>query len=1017
MTLHQILLALVAVPAIAALTTVNTQPPIKPDQKVQKDVAPKVRPGVFIKDSAGNMVPLRIRTLDVAVEVKGAMATTTFDITVHNPHGKTLEGEFSFPLTDGQTVSRFALDINGHLREGVVVSKEKGRVAYEATIRQRIDPALLEWTNDNAFRTRIYPILPNGTRRIVIAYEQPLMGDKDGYTYRMPFAYDQRIDTFRLHAAVAGFGIAPSMAGDNGDTVEFSPRGRDFLAEFAETDIHLNSVFTLSVPVIAGRTYSAVSTFDGTSYVGMFLSGRSIDDSERSRRVEEISLVVDASLSAASRDKKQDRAFLDAMFKRLRNVDVQLITFAHRPLTSMTYTVTNGDWSSIRSVLDQIRFDGATQLGAVPFDKMSGQYIVLLSDGISTIGRYEPVTANAPVICVASGVQADHDVLRGIAQRSGGQLVDLSMKSVSAVVPTLFRSAPLISEVNVLDGSFDHIRPQLPVIASDMTTITGVLGSTSATVEVVTTLDGNVIGRDTVVITERSAEGTSMARLWAQLELQRLNMDRRHNAGAIEAVGKRFTIVTPGTSLIVLDRIEDYVRHRITPPSNEPDMVSAYNARIQHMKQDSVQLHKVHLERVVRLYAQRQQWYRTGYPVPLTKEERADRDNVAESISRQPGLQLNGEVFTMRGSRKTDTQVLIDALTVTDDAVAKNEREMIRSTEVGSVSRRSGRADAVSSSKPAPSSPENSGGYRSSKGTIALAPPANRAAYLEELSKLSAKNVYDRYHQLRKEHGSSTAFYIDVAELLREKGDSVTALRVLSNLAELHGEDAPTLRILGYRLRQLGYHALAVMVFEDVVRVRGEEPQSYRDLGLALADAGRKQDACDRLYELVTRSWDNRFPEVELIALYELNRIVADSNGTKINTAAYDPRLLSDMPVGMRVVLSWDADNCDMDLWVTDPNGEKCFYSNRKTKIGGAMSRDLTGGYGPEEFLLKTPIKGTYTVQVHYFGDTQLRLAGPTTIHVDLALNTGAPNASQRSITTRVEGVQKVVDIGTFTVE
>lgn len=1019
MTLHQILLAFVAIPAVAALTTVNTQPPTKPEKNVLKDTTPRVRPGVFIKDSAGNMVPLRIRTLDVSVEVKGAMATTTFDITVHNPHGRTLEGEFSFPLSDGQTVSRFALDINGRLREGVVVSKEKGRVAYEATIRQRIDPALLEWTNDNAFRTRIYPILPNGTRRVVIAYEQPMTGDQEGYTYRMPFAYDQQIDTFKLRAEVAGFGVAPSMAGDDGESVEFSPRGRDFLAEFHETNIHLNSAFTLSVPVIAGRTYSAVSTFDGTSYIGLFMSGQQIDRPERSAHVNELSLVIDASLSAASRDRTQDRAFLDAMFQRLGNVKIQLITFAHRPLSSKTYMVSKGDWTSVRSAMDQIRYDGATQLGSVPFDKMSGQYIVMLSDGISTIGKYEPVTARVPVICVASGVKADHDVLRGIAQRSGGQFVDLSMKTVNAVVHTLFRSTPVISEVNVLDGVITQIRPQLPIDASGMTTIAGVLGSPSSTIELVTTLDGDVIDRDTVSISGRFADGSSMARLWAQLELQRLNMDRRHNADAIEAVGKRFTIVTPGTSLIVLDRIEDYVRHRITPPSTEPDMVSAYNARLQHMQQDSVQEHQHHLEQVVRLYTQRRDWYeRTD---SIRSEQRFKRDNVANAISRQPGIQPSGERFEVRGSRKTETQVLVDGLTVTDAYPGGFGQGM----------------KSVSASMPSPFATEEiesqTGGFsaeygnavggvvntvmKSAKGTIVVAPPAHRAAYIEELSKLPAKSVYDRYHQLRNDHGSSTAFYIDVAELLREKGDTVTALRVLSNLAELHGEDAPTLRILGYRLRQLGYHALAVLVFEDVLRIRGEEPQSYRDLGLALAEDGRKQDACDRLYQLATRTWDNRFPEVELIALYEFNRIIADSNKIKVNTSAYDPRLLGDMPVGMRVVLSWDADNCDMDLWVTDPNGEKCFYSNPATSIGGALSRDLTGGYGPEEFILKTPIKGTYKVQVHYYGDQQLRLAGPTTIHVDLALHPNSANASQRSLTTRVEGVQKVIDIGTFKIE
>lgn len=1011
MTLYHLLVALLALPALAAFSVFTTAPAIT-TSTVQKDTTVRARPGVFIRDTSGSMIPLRIRSLDVSVDVKGAMATTTFDITVFNPHERVLEGEFSFPLSDGQTVARFALDINGRLREGVVVSKTKGRETFESVIRQRVDPALLEWTADNAFRTRIYPLPAKGTRRIVIAYEQPLTGTSDGFTYRMPFAYAQRIDTFRLRAMVAGFGVEPSLAGDGGDTVAFSPRGRDFLAELVEHDIDLNGHFTLTVPVQAGRHYSAVATHDGTSYAGMFLSAPRAKASDAAASINEISLVVDASMSGASRDHARERAFLDAMFKRLGTVKVHLVTFAHRPLSTKTLSVVDGDWRSVRMALDEIDHDGATQLGAVPFDKMRGQRIVLLSDGISTFGRHDPSGARVPVLCVTSGVTADYDVLRGIAQRSGGRMIDLTSLEIDDIAPNLFASSPMITEVNVLDGSVDQVRPQLPINASGMTSLAAVMRSASATVEVVTSLNGRALRRDTIRLAANEAKGASMARLWAQLELQRLNMDRRRNAAAIEVLGKQFTIVTPGTSLIVLDRIEDYVTHRITPPASEPDLVAEYMTRVSSIKRDSAHEYKEHFDRVVTLFQERQTWYGKTF-TPVLRKQKINEEEVRaaprqyssptslnELASPLPPPSARRDRNAVRGSR-TETHVQVDGLAVTDQFTGG----------LGNA------AANIAADMPSPFADDARPAEPARKGVIVLSAPKDRAAYVDELASLSGSTIYARYLELRQTHGTSTAFYIDVADLLREKGDTTSALRVLSNLAELRGEDAPTLRILGYRLRQLGSHDLAVMVFEDVLRVREEEPQSYRDLGLALADAGRLQDACDRLYQLVLRPWDTRFPEVELIALHELNRIAAGVGAGKVSTTAYDARLIKDMPVGMRVVLSWDADNCDMDLWVTDPNGEKCFYSNRDTEIGGRLSRDLTGGYGPEEFILKAPIKGTYTVQVHYYGDRQQRLAGPTTIHVDLALHEGTRAASRRALTTRVEGVQKVVDIGSFTIE
>ena len=84
-----------------------------------------------IKSSSADGKNIELRDLKVNVEVVGNVATTTFDMTFYNPTTRTLEGEFNFPLAEGQTVSRYALDIDGKLREGVVVEKEKGRVTFE----------------------------------------------------------------------------------------------------------------------------------------------------------------------------------------------------------------------------------------------------------------------------------------------------------------------------------------------------------------------------------------------------------------------------------------------------------------------------------------------------------------------------------------------------------------------------------------------------------------------------------------------------------------------------------------------------------------------------------------------------------------------------------------------------------------------------------------------------------------------------------------------------------------------
>jgi len=102
---------------------------------------------------------------------------------------------------------------------------------------------------------------------------------------------------------------------------------------------------------------------------------------------------------------------------------------------------------------------------------------------------------------------------------------------------------------------------------------------------------------------------------------------------------------------------------------------------------------------------------------------------------------------------------------------------------------------------------------------------------------------------------------------------------------------------------------------------------------------------------------------------------------------------------------------------VTDPSGEKCFYGHRETTIGGRISRDLTGGYGPEEFLLKNAAKGAYKVQANYYGNSRQRASGPATIQLELYTHYGKPNETKKTITLPLTGNKQTLDIGTLMME
>lgn len=102
------------------------------------------------------------------------MAQTTVRMVFYNPNPRPLEGNLQFPLLEGQQITEFALDIDGKLRPAVTVEKAKGRQIFEEIERRNVDPALLERTQGNNFKLRIYPIAAMGTRTVELKYAEAM---------------------------------------------------------------------------------------------------------------------------------------------------------------------------------------------------------------------------------------------------------------------------------------------------------------------------------------------------------------------------------------------------------------------------------------------------------------------------------------------------------------------------------------------------------------------------------------------------------------------------------------------------------------------------------------------------------------------------------------------------------------------------------------------------------------------------------------------------------------------------
>lgn len=299
--------------------------------------------------------------------------------------------------------------------------------------------------------------------------------------------------------------------------------------------------------------------------------------------------------------------------------------------------------------------------------------------------------------------------------------------------------------------------------------------------------------------------------------------------------------------------------------------------------------------------------------------------------------------------------------------------------------------------------------------------------YLKRLKAAGKEGRERAYAEERKTFGTSPAFYLDCAEWLLREGEREFGVRVLTNLAELRIEDAALLRVLAWRLQQAGELDRAVVLLRRVTGLRPEDPQSWRDLALALAERGKAvrsagdvEEALRLLEKVVLQAW-NRTAEIEIFALEELNALLAWSEraewagGRSPAAPALDARLRKNLDVDVRIVLAWDADATDVDLHVLEPTGEEAFYSHNRTTIGGLVSRDITDGYGPEEYLVRKAFKGAYAVKAKYYGSRQQTVVGPATLTATVFTDWGRPQEKRQTLTLRLDQPRDIVEIGRVT--
>lgn len=221
---------------------------------------------------------------------------------------------------------------------------------------------------------------------------------------------------------------------------------------------------------------------------------------------------------------------------------------------------------------------------------------------------------------------------------------------------------------------------------------------------------------------------------------------------------------------------------------------------------------------------------------------------------------------------------------------------------------------------------------------------------------------------------------VALGETAEKSGDPRLAARAYGSIIDLFGFRADSRRFAGVRLERLGDQGsleLAADSYEKAVEQRPDHPAGHRLLAYALLKLKKHERAFEACAKGLARDYPSgRFAGVKEILAEDLGLIAAAWKKAEPQRAAEIDKRLADAhgtvenTPSLRFVLNWETDANDVDFHIRDARGGHAYYGNRELRSGGRLYADVTTGYGPECFTIRTPKAARaypYTLEAHYF--------------------------------------------------
>jgi len=532
----------------------------------------------------------------VNVDINDQVAVTKVDQIFHNDTSREREGMYVFPVPEGSAITKFSMFAGANENVGKILDKNEARGIYESIVRQRRDPALLEYIDRNTFRASVFPIPANGDKRIRLDYSEIVK--KSGNTCRYVYSLStERFSarpledckvTIHLHAKHPITNIYSPTHTIDIERISDLEANITWSAKDVKPDTDLVLYYTLSnddigIDLIGHK----VAGKDG--YYLLLASPR-VEIDRSKVQPKKVIFVFDRTGSMAGNKIDQTKEAINFCLGTLRSDDLfNVITFNETPklVFSEMRKATKENVKAAISAVDGVDASGGTDIDLAMKKAMKQfagtgterNYIVFLTDGQPTVGTVDNEvilkdvkasdTRNVKLFAFGVGYDVNTHLLDKLAEQSKGDTDYVRPnENIEIKVSSFFGkvSEPLLSDVKVkvngVEVSDVFPSDDLPDIFKGSQLI--ILGRYKSSGKVKIELSGisNDTRRTFVLNSSLPAEEDSndfIAQLWASRKIgYLLDQIRLHSSteliDEVVRLSKEYGIPTEYTSFLADDR-------------------------------------------------------------------------------------------------------------------------------------------------------------------------------------------------------------------------------------------------------------------------------------------------------------------------------------------------------------------------------------------------------------------------------------------------------------------------------